>query len=186
MPTCAYTYITKPEQSKPDGDAPPQTYGTPKYCIAIPTTPPVCEGGGAPAGGGAWMLTVCEIELDVLLCCSAASASRLSWAWRAASSACSRVISLWIEDRSARRWPSWLWMDAFAAARCPTTCTCSECACSSSRCRRCTSRLSSITCLRTIESCDETRSTASMLLSMSSRLDEPSSTTSVESWFCEV
>ena len=39
-PTCEYTYMMKPEQSKPPGLAPPQTYGVPRYCIAIPTTPP--------------------------------------------------------------------------------------------------------------------------------------------------
>src|SRR6186997_2739393 len=45
IPTCAYTYIAKPEQSKPPGLAPPHTYGVPRYCIAIPTTPPYFEGG---------------------------------------------------------------------------------------------------------------------------------------------
>src|SRR6478672_4859019 len=45
-PICAKTYITRPEQSKPRGEAPPQTYGTPRYCMAIPTTPP-CTFGGA-------------------------------------------------------------------------------------------------------------------------------------------
>jgi hypothetical protein len=39
--------MMKPEQSKPDGLAPPQTYGTPRYCIAIPTTLPYGEGGAA-------------------------------------------------------------------------------------------------------------------------------------------
>ena len=48
--TCAYAYITRPEQSKPPGEAPPQTYGVPRYCIAIPTTPPKCEEGAAAAG----------------------------------------------------------------------------------------------------------------------------------------
>src|SRR5215211_2686793 len=44
-PCCAYTYMTKPEQSKPDGSEPPQRYGVPRYCIAVPTTPPYCDGG---------------------------------------------------------------------------------------------------------------------------------------------
>ena len=35
-PTWAYTYMMKPEQSNPDGTAPPHTYGTPRYCIAMP------------------------------------------------------------------------------------------------------------------------------------------------------
>src|SRR5436853_5311066 len=48
-PTCAYTYMTRPEQSKPDGEAPPQTYGVPRYRIAIPTTPPCVDGGAEAA-----------------------------------------------------------------------------------------------------------------------------------------
>jgi hypothetical protein len=40
-PTRENTYMTKPEQSNPvDGEAPPHLYGIPRYCIAIPTTPP--------------------------------------------------------------------------------------------------------------------------------------------------
>src|SRR5438094_7792304 len=50
-PTCAKTYITRPEQSKPPGDAPPQTYGTPRYRIAIPTTPLYWDGGATVASG---------------------------------------------------------------------------------------------------------------------------------------
>jgi hypothetical protein len=42
--------MTKPEQSNPDGEAPPQTYGVPRYCIAIPTTPPWVEGAAGAAG----------------------------------------------------------------------------------------------------------------------------------------
>src|SRR5215211_8811210 len=49
-PTCAKPYITKPEQSKPLGDSPPQTYGTPRYCIAIETTSPRA---GVDTGAGA-------------------------------------------------------------------------------------------------------------------------------------
>src|SRR5918911_2975337 len=45
-PICAKAYMTSPEQSNPRGDAPPQTYGTPRYRIATPTTPP-CDAGGA-------------------------------------------------------------------------------------------------------------------------------------------
>src|SRR6266508_5698868 len=44
-PIWANTYMTKPEQSKPRGDAPPHTYGVPRYRIAIPTTPPWMLGG---------------------------------------------------------------------------------------------------------------------------------------------
>ena len=42
--------MTKPEQSKPLGDAPPHIWG-PEVLHAIPTTPPYCEGraGGSVA-----------------------------------------------------------------------------------------------------------------------------------------
>jgi len=42
----------KPEQSKPDGVEPPHTYGTPRYCIAIPTTPPCVDGGATDTPSG--------------------------------------------------------------------------------------------------------------------------------------
>src|SRR5690348_6295240 len=38
MFACAYAYMTSPEQSNPPGEAPPHTYGTPRYDIAIETT----------------------------------------------------------------------------------------------------------------------------------------------------
>src|SRR3954452_19563461 len=44
-PTCAYAHITRPEQSKPPGAAPAQTYGVPSWDIATPTTPPCVDGG---------------------------------------------------------------------------------------------------------------------------------------------
>ena len=34
----------------PTGSAPPQTYGTPRNCIATPTTPPYCDEGAAATG----------------------------------------------------------------------------------------------------------------------------------------
>src|SRR5579864_1799798 len=37
-PNWLYTHITKPVQSKPDGDAPPQRYGLPTYCSAKSAT----------------------------------------------------------------------------------------------------------------------------------------------------
>src|SRR5439155_15459280 len=49
-PTCANTYITSPEQSKPDGEAPPQRYGTPRYRSAIETTLECVGGGAGPTG----------------------------------------------------------------------------------------------------------------------------------------
>src|ERR1051325_11088019 len=56
-PICAKTYMTSPEQSKPLGLAPPHTYGTPRYRIAIPTTPPWIEGGATVDASGAVALT---------------------------------------------------------------------------------------------------------------------------------
>src|SRR5207244_6181072 len=46
-PSWPHTYIVSPEQSKPLGDAPPQTYGVPRYCITIATAcpPSVLDGG---------------------------------------------------------------------------------------------------------------------------------------------
>src|SRR4051812_22749037 len=37
-PFFAKTYFVKPEQSKPFGVLPPQTYGTPRYRSAVPST----------------------------------------------------------------------------------------------------------------------------------------------------
>src|SRR5919198_638788 len=96
MPTCAYTYITRPEQSKPDGDAPPQTYGVPRYCIAIPTTPP-CVGGGGGTGAGAGDgdgdgdgATVDARACWLSACRCAASRS---WSWRWTTLSCSETLS---------------------------------------------------------------------------------------------
>jgi hypothetical protein len=47
MPNWAYTYITNPEQSNPAGVAPPYTYGTPWYCIAVLNTADRLKGGCA-------------------------------------------------------------------------------------------------------------------------------------------
>src|SRR5919106_6818259 len=98
--------MTKPEQSNPVlGEEPPHWYGVPRYCIAIPTTPP-CVAGGALVvetpdgeGGGAESL-------------ARACASRRRC--RAASAAFRRSISLLIEDR--RRWRS-ASCDSMAARR---------------------------------------------------------------------
>src|SRR3954452_10436826 len=50
-PAAANAYITRPEQSNPDGLAPPQRYGTPRYCIATATArAPTLDGGGAAIG----------------------------------------------------------------------------------------------------------------------------------------
>src|SRR6266545_6194759 len=51
-PSCAYAYMTRPEQSKPDGDAPAQTYGTPTYDSATPTTPSYFDAGSTLAPSG--------------------------------------------------------------------------------------------------------------------------------------
>src|SRR3954468_15678172 len=59
-PSWLQTYIVRPEQSNPAGEAPPHTYGVPRYCIAIAAAcpPSVLEGGigteplPPPGGGG--------------------------------------------------------------------------------------------------------------------------------------
>src|SRR6478735_11960225 len=94
IPTCAYTYITKPEQSKPPGLAPPQTYGVPRYCIAIPTTPPYCDegtGGASGAdesttGGVYWSACGCDASERVAASLARACAARI--ACRRASASC--------------------------------------------------------------------------------------------------
>src|SRR5205823_9909028 len=113
-PTCAYTYMTRPEQSKPDGDAPPHRYGTPRYCSAIATTLE-CVGGGAGPTAPASALppvspigeTVLEMACAGACCCccwaTRAASSRRNSAWRAASCAFRCAISPWIEERSACR-----------------------------------------------------------------------------------
>src|ERR671930_2685631 len=50
-PTCPNTYMTRPEQSNPEGDAPPQRYGTPRERSAIATTLECVGGGAGPTGG---------------------------------------------------------------------------------------------------------------------------------------
>src|SRR5205809_1046360 len=102
-PIWAKTYITKPEQSNPRGVEPPQTYGTPRYCIAIPTTPP-CTFGGAivePSGVDAptpMPLTDCDVRPARRDCAAAAS-----WRCCATSAALMRAISPRIDERSCRR-----------------------------------------------------------------------------------
>ena len=44
--------MTSPEQSKPPGEAPAQTYGVPMYDIATPTTPEWLDGGTTVAPSG--------------------------------------------------------------------------------------------------------------------------------------
>src|SRR4051812_12611546 len=61
IPSCAYTYITSPEQSKPLGVAPPQTYGTPRYRRAIVAAsgwPGPAGAVGPGSGGGAGAVVV--------------------------------------------------------------------------------------------------------------------------------
>src|SRR3954452_1396155 len=102
MPTFANAYITRPEQSKPRGDAPAQTYGTPRYCMATPTTPPWTFGGATlePSGVDADAPTAMpDVEggdpFDRRTCAAA-------WSCRccAASAAFIRAISPRIDDRS--------------------------------------------------------------------------------------
>src|SRR5438552_14864390 len=109
-PTCANTYITSPEQSKPDGDAPPQRYGTPRYCSAIETTLECVGGGAGPTETlpleDATGATVLESAWAGACCCWATIrvwSSRRSWAWRAASCACRFAIWPRIDESIARR-----------------------------------------------------------------------------------
>src|SRR5688500_14028782 len=85
-PTCEKTYIVKPEQSKPLGEAPPHRYGTPRYCIAIPTTPPYCE-GGAPVGAS-------PPPLDVGAATRASAAALIRACLRRSSASSSAICSL--------------------------------------------------------------------------------------------
>src|SRR5438034_212573 len=96
--------MTKPEQSNPDGEAPPHLYGTPRYCSAIPTTPPCVWGGGLDAGGpeedggeldGGGLGAGLDCPPEWLVCALAARARAAAArrAWRARSSACSFAIS---------------------------------------------------------------------------------------------
>ena len=57
---------------------PPQTYGTPRYCIAIPTTPPYCEGGATaiPSGETAEAPTTSFAFAWATAACWAASCER--------------------------------------------------------------------------------------------------------------
>ena len=69
-------------RSRP-GSTPPQTYGMPRYCIAIPTTPPYCDGGGGrdqTASDG-----VASIEAVKLPAASSAAAARARRGCRAAA-----------------------------------------------------------------------------------------------------
>src|SRR5437868_4689927 len=84
-PICAKTYMTRPEQSNPLGLAPPHTYGTPRYCIATPTTPPCVDGGAivVPVGVEAAIPTTLCVEVDWIGCDArralAAAAAAASW-----------------------------------------------------------------------------------------------------------
>src|SRR5262249_21948786 len=74
-PICAKAYITRPEQSNPLGDAPPHTYGTPRYRIAIPTTPPWIDGGATVDPSGAPAPTPIGFEFGLLIRSRACAAS---------------------------------------------------------------------------------------------------------------
>src|SRR5581483_6811398 len=86
MPTWAKTYMTRPEQSKPEGEAPPQTYGVPRYRIAIPTTPP-CVGGGAADTGGELELLVPGVVVT--------GDTALAIAWGGAACCCATCAASW-------------------------------------------------------------------------------------------
>ena len=98
-------------------------------CIAIPTTPPYRAGGGAiarrrrresPSADRARSAArrLLRRELRPAAGAGAAACRALPPA------ACRCAISPWIEPSSAWRWPSWLWIEARAASRSATICTC--------------------------------------------------------------
>src|SRR5213592_1644353 len=115
--------MTRPEQSKPDGEAPPQRYGTPRYCSAIETTLEWPGAGAGPTGAGGGGELELELELEAggavaatgatvfvnawagVTRCAAirAASSRRSSACRAASCRCSVTIWPLIVDNRARR-----------------------------------------------------------------------------------
>src|SRR5262245_13510409 len=125
-PTCEYTYIVKPEQSKPVlGDDPPHRYGVPRYCIAIPTTPPPYFDGGAPVGEPVegWDSAGADA--------TRASAAASIRAWRRRSAAWIAAISSLIESSSCCRCARLAWISDLRAARSATTCSWRFCAFSS-------------------------------------------------------
>src|SRR5262245_8061764 len=68
MPSWLYAKTTRPEQSNPPGLAPPQTYGVPRYCMAIATTslPWLDVGTTAASGVEATTPTLSElVELEL-------------------------------------------------------------------------------------------------------------------------
>src|SRR5437762_14179217 len=77
MPSWPYTYWTRPEQSKPRGVAPAHTYGTPRYCNAIETTPllppPAAPKAKAPGMNVGLLACSCSLPSRVL------AVSRLRW-----------------------------------------------------------------------------------------------------------
>src|SRR4051812_36084974 len=130
-PACGNAYMTRPEQSKPDGLAPPQRYGTPRYCIAAATArAPTLDGGGGaigdvfaggeeglddddPAVGAAGSAGATACAAAVCCCCaSRAWAWRRSSAWRAASAARLCVVLALIDASSAPRWARRCLVDA--------------------------------------------------------------------------
>src|SRR3954453_13317053 len=112
-PSRQYTYMTSPEQSKPDGDAPPHTYGTPRYCSAIATAWPPSVLDGRPG-------LLPPVLPPTLLPPLAAAAA-------AVAAACSRACC-W----SIRCWMSALICDLRACSECrpaSTCCLAASCAC---------------------------------------------------------
>src|SRR5438874_5724599 len=136
--------MTSPEQSKPEGEAPPHRYGTPRYCSAIETTLECVGGGAAPTEppptepllalglDDTTGATVLESAWAGACCCWVAilaASSRRSWACRAASCACSCAIWPRIDESSARRVESCPWIEARSEARSRTSAAASAFAC---------------------------------------------------------
>src|SRR5215210_8692833 len=120
--------MTNPEQSNPDGEAPPHTYGTPRYLIAMPTTPPPwLDGGGA--ADAPLSLEATRVSTDAA-CAAGGLAARRARACRSSAACLARsrawicLISVWIDARRA-------WRD------CSFRCTALRCAAFSATMRLC-------------------------------------------------
>ena len=170
-----------------DGEAPPQTYGTPRYCIAIPTTPPYREGGAAaiaastsaagdsssarrPAGSPACARRVCAAAASGAAALGRhdlldLAANRREEALPLGEPALDRLLACGLlgdDPRLVRARLRELRLRCWTPVR--KVCTCSS----------------------TRASCCETRSTVSSRLRKSSRLVAPISISSVDAWPPEV
>src|SRR3954465_12450072 len=100
MPTWANDHITRPEQSKPEGEAPAHTYGTPIWPMATPAAAEAEPLAGGGAADDSAPPTSSELEEPApvstvvsILSPDARAAARSAAAWRARSASTSLRIS---------------------------------------------------------------------------------------------